>query len=218
MRCSAGANPTAAETTASQPFKVWLLAVCIQSDWSHRCPELWVPVPVDMTYTLCMLYKVRFFASEPLVVTPRQFVEQQPDEQQLVLRVLHEALLNLAPPRPSSSGWMSGEERLVGRLQRRLLRAGPGCDVLLVRGRGVTAVVVANRSQASMTVQLTAYTKSNVARTTRGKLVSDTAAGAVYFEKIKAAEERANQATAQRHGGGSGGTLFKQQPNQRQGG
>jgi hypothetical protein len=169
-----GASPTAAETTASQPFRV------------------------------------RFYASAPLAVTPRPFGGQRPEEQGLALAVLHEAVLNLAPPRPRASGWMAGEAALVGRLQRQLKQAGDACSVLLVRGNGVLAIVGANQSSAPVTIEVSAHTKSNSARAATGKLKSDTSAANAYYEKLKAAEARAKQAVAERQGGGGGGRLFKQ--------
>jgi hypothetical protein len=167
-----GSNPTAAETTAKQPFKV------------------------------------RFYSSQPLAVTAEPFVEQRPEPQQYALAVLHEALLNLKPPRPRGAGWMSGEEKLVGRLKRRLMRAGPGCSILIVSGSGVVAILAANQSSAVAAIEVVAYTKSNVARTAKGKLVSDTTAANAYYERLKAAEEQRKQAAAEaaarRQGGGGG--------------
>lgn len=179
-----GSNPTAAETTAKQPFKV------------------------------------RFYSSQPLAVTAEPFVEQRPEPQQYALAVLHEALLNLKPPRPRGAGWMSGEEKLVGRLKRRLMSAGPGCSILIVSGSGVVAILAANQSSAVAAIEVVAFTKSNVARTAKGKLVSDTTAANAYYERLKAAEEQRKQAAAEaavrRQGGGGGdgsggGQLIKRQ-------
>ena len=48
--------------------------------------------------------------------------------------------------------------------------------VMSVMGDGVILLVAANQSRTAVEVDVTAFTKSNVARTLSGKLVSDTAA------------------------------------------
>jgi hypothetical protein len=168
--------------------------------------------PTAAETTVKQPFFVRFYASTPLVVKTQPFVEQQPQHQQLSLEVLHGLLLDLQPAQPlRPGGWMSGEEDLVGRVKRRKICAGPSCSIVVVTAPGgVLAVVAANQSSNAVKVEVTAYTKSNAARTGQGKLVSDTAKGAAYYEKIKAMQEEARQVAAaaqQRRPGG--GNLIK---------
>ena len=187
-----GANPTAAETTKAQPFHV------------------------------------RFYSSTPLEVTPQRFDQHEPEHQTAALQTLLQAAVVLEPPRHAAGFAAAGDTAIqVGRRDRKLRRRmlsgkeNQAVRVMSVMGDGVILLVAANQSRTAVEVDVTAFTKSNVARTLSGKLVSDTAAANAFYERQKAAEEQEaaeREARERRNPDGGGARLITRKASKSRGG
>lgn len=180
-----GNSPTAAETTARQPFSVRL--------WSSE------PLRVGRTSA--------YPPSEAATVRQIDWCSE------LALQAVHLAMLSeLAPPMPAPRGFGRAAEleRLLclpqhaamlmdlggagARVSRRLVQLSPTAAALVAKGAELTLVAGyhwGRPDEAPLTLRVTAYVKSCAARAAEGQLVNLKDAADAYYQRLRQEQERA---------------------------